>query len=718
MKCLHLSDLHFGAHSKEMADSLKAWVRDRGVDVIICTGDLADDPDDGLLGEASDYLASLAKLCTDGGPLHPKLLLVPGNHDYRKKGFLWWGKYEPYFRIFGDHTKDHFFEDERVWIYTFDSSSRGKAGGSGLVGEDQIRAFHNRCAELKQNPSFVRALKIAAVHHHPLPVNWDHEFRDRWLTMTDAGSFLAALLFERVDLVLHGHEHKLCRSRLSSTLGENDHELTVVSLGASLKKVTNPEKNWLGLIHVDPEEVRIEFFGSVGKAFGPEPVGDAQIVRSRSRIRNDRFADWAQSAGYCYERICSVTELTRDGDARRRVELAGLRITDDKTSRRSGHAFQLPASHGYIDRFHCAGTDCSPVADPPPVPKIGKPQPIQLRFGTPVSSARMASYSYGWYSVNSFAMDSWEFDHMYQNELHRLAQIEFTHYIVEDPTEELAVALQFPDGFEWKTPPRIRVTEPNPETDPRTWAHLDREEEELLRNRALRTFDGLNLVVLQVPRPRHRMCYGIQWNVEPRSRRLPPDSVLRKLSGLKEKFRKVNSAQQKQVQELLALTIQAARDALMSSPWMGPLEASFLFVDAATKLSVLGAVLHDGVLSTPLVYDGISFEYGYGIAGRAFKTNVPRLYVATENSDEPDYYQTEKAGLAHKVLISLPVRPPDDSTEAPFDPYGVLSLGSSEAACPLATAGFGPNGERMEEFQREIDRRFFAELTRVFLEAV
>ena len=152
------------------------------------------------------------------------------------------------------------------------------------------------------------------------------------------------------------------------------------------------------------------------------------------------------------------------------------------------------------------------------------------------------------------------------------------------------------------------------------------------------------------------------------------------------------------------------------TPWNGPLEASFLFFDGNSKLLMLGAVLHDGGKeNTPLEYNNIFFPYGYGIAGRAFKTNSPRLYVAMENSTEPDYYHLETTGIQHKVLISLPVRLPRAPGTGNCEPYGVLSFGSSEADCPLATTNYGPRGHRMEAFQAEMDKNFFKELCLIFL---
>ena len=63
--------------------------------------------------------------------------------------------------------------------------------------------FHARYEELSdRHPHFREdAFKILAVHHHPLPVNWDSDWKQRWLTeCTNAVAFFQPLLYDGLTL--------------------------------------------------------------------------------------------------------------------------------------------------------------------------------------------------------------------------------------------------------------------------------------------------------------------------------------------------------------------------------------------------------------------------------------------------------------------------------------------------------------------------------------
>ncbi|MBI1787484.1 MAG: metallophosphoesterase [Acidobacteria bacterium] len=61
MRILHISDLHFGAHSAAIADDLVSQVRKHNPDVVLATGDLADNPRRGHFSAARDFLDKLVK---------------------------------------------------------------------------------------------------------------------------------------------------------------------------------------------------------------------------------------------------------------------------------------------------------------------------------------------------------------------------------------------------------------------------------------------------------------------------------------------------------------------------------------------------------------------------------------------------------------------------------------------------------------------------------
>ena len=148
--------------------------------------------------------------------------------------------------------------------------------------------------------------------------------------------------------------------------------------------------------------------------------------------------------------------------------------------------------------------------------------------------------------------------------------------------------------------------------------------------------------------------------------------------------------------------------------WSGPIEASLWLFDGKNKLTSPVAVVEDGDEVTNAFRRKIFLQYGMGIAGRAFKTNRPRVYVYVPpedaQKDEPDYYIPLEGTPAHKVLVALPIHLPVSKqvfTRHPSIyeskvPYGVLCLGSEFAECPLAQLRLPEEIKKLIVFQHSM----------------
>jgi 3',5'-cyclic AMP phosphodiesterase CpdA len=705
---LHISDLHFGAHDKALANSLLRHVESQPPDVIVCTGDLADEPEEELLREAGDYLRKLAMHCK----LAPPVIVAPGNHDYRKKGFTILGGGEPFFKVFGDYPKSHFYVDQGVWICRFDSASGGALGGSGEIGADEIDAFHNEFEKLtRSQPGFASAIKIAAVHHHPLPVNWDYGFKDRWLTMTNAGSFLSMLLSRRVDLVLHGHEHLQCKSRLWSTLGGEDKDITVISLGATLRKVSNPERNWFARIRVEDGAVSATFHQSTGKKFEQTPAEPPLPVRTAEAARQVAFEEAAARAGYRYREVAANMVLLADGDAWRSVEYQGFRVTRVGSPRRNRHELLgLNSTSGYLDCFHTAGDAGPRRQERPASGTMGAG--IDIVFDPPVPMNSETNYWYRSWWVNAFAMHGDEFRYLYPAQQTN-DRTEFSQIIVRDPIEELSVSVQFPEDFEPAGPPRIRVTRPVEGQPPRTWPRVEQPE-----GAGLHYYLSLGSATARIRHPRIGLSYGIEWSVRERKAehpKRPPAQPELDIRAITRKWEKgLDAEKQDKLVTVIGQALIAARKALMADEqgcaWQGFAEASFSRFDAASgHLRILAAV-EGRDLVVPVDGSSISFPYGRGIAGRAFKTKSPRWYIREEQSyqDQPGFYEEIPGQTPHEVVLGLPVRCP---AETPGDPYGVICFGSTEVNCPMVLR---KNLAKVTAFQDDLERFLYWEFRTIF----
>ena len=456
MRILHISDLHFGAHDAALSHGLLRKMEGLKPDVIVCTGDLADGPDREKLQQAKQFISDLAKSCTEPEKSAADLIVVPGNHDYRNSGFL--QKKNSYPTVFGECETEYFNKDHKpaVWIFGFNSAVEGKVGGSGMVSEDELDRFHSKFDEMSDThgAAFENAIKIVAVHHHPLPVNWSHNFKDRWLTMTNSGRFLSAVLLRKVDLILHGHEHLQARAGFWSSLGNNDHEVKVISLGATLRKVDSPNKNWFCLITVDDRGTRAQFYPSVGSGWPEAPEKDCFEIRP-----GKAWDEYAASQGYQYREVASITTVDDDGDAWRVVESEDLMISKEKCDRANGQPLDLPSTSGYLQVLQASGKGAflARVEKPIPRPERARTWSTKLIFDTPLVSLTPESYSYKWCAVNSFALDKLQFDCMYGRKPGRLNDQEFTHYSVVDPIQELTLVVRFP--LVWIIHERVKARE-------------------------------------------------------------------------------------------------------------------------------------------------------------------------------------------------------------------------------------------------------------------
>ena len=689
MKIVHITDLHFGSHNEQLASTLPSRIATIKPDLVLATGDLVDTPDKQLFKVALDFLKSLEGSCA---PLpdpsdvdRPRVIAIPGNHDVFSKGVL-----PTFHKTYGDilgHLKSHYyFRHEKVWVYGFNSAQRLLATGE--VPDEELARFHNEYDRLlREAADFQRAFKIVIVHHHPLPVNWQTDSKQQLLTFVNAGAFISAMLTRKIDLVLHGHEHLQAISHLRSTLGgKGDAELTVVSLGATLKRVINPALNWFNVISIETEkDVTLETFPSKGVVF--ESSGQYSELRSSDQTRTTAFERWKEQAGYQYDEVASVADLRVDGDCHRVVEYDGLEILKADSPRAKAHEIQIPPTSGYIECLRAEPDQESHYQElhlDEEGSQLQRPRATSatIRYGSNLSLnvGDKISYKCSWWSVNSFAMDEWQFRRKYPED-HGL--IEFTHFPVVDPIKDLTVVVRFPKGFAPRSRPQIRVTNAdNAKMDNREWAYRNDLKKELEQLRALRYLESVGIAALRVSTPEQGCCYGIEWRV-PKGKGVTVDKIVAQVQARVVKA--VSSGRRSEFLETLLNVGKMAREQLLKN-WEGPLWISLMMWDESiNKLVVISAAKLGLGDSKEWDLSELQLAYGEGIAGRAFKTNECRFYehLFDQQEKDPTYYRPVAGQEPEALLLSIPLQSSKHSEHV----YGVLNLSSPESDCPLDLAG-------------------------------
>jgi 3',5'-cyclic AMP phosphodiesterase CpdA len=193
----HLSDLHFGlsADAERMAAALCHTLLTAKVDHVVVSGDITHR---GRRDELARFEQVFHPLLRTG-----RMTVVPGNHD----------------RL-GDDLCAEITGGARVstaaadglHIVRVDSTAphnRSWLASHGRIERDELAAIE---AALDDAPA--RALRVLALHHHPLPLPED-SLTERLVTRLGSancselalGPELVGRLCGRCDLLLHGHRH-------------------------------------------------------------------------------------------------------------------------------------------------------------------------------------------------------------------------------------------------------------------------------------------------------------------------------------------------------------------------------------------------------------------------------------------------------------------------------------------------------------------------------
>jgi predicted phosphodiesterase len=581
-------------------------------------------------------------------------------------------------------------------------------------------------------------LRVALVHHHVVHYPGQQIEHKGYEFMVDSPRLLDFLKHYDFDIVLTGHKHQAYQD----VHRWKEKEIFVIG-GPTVGGYSQQEFRGIRLVTVESNqsERRVEIQNlNLKLANDPqELMSEGKLKPLISRIPPETILKRAAAEkGYSYREVASITNLAQDGDAHRIVECEDLIIKDESCPRAQTHPLHFPPTSGYLDRLLVTGANHTviPSGDFPEDRSAKTSDDLFLSFDPPLSSNKKVSYRYEWLAVNGFAMDKLQYTRKYGSQ-GRMRNIEYTHLIPEDPIEELTVVVQFPEGFKLSKPPRLRIAKVNKkQADSRLW-EVDRPTERFLEdNHALRYYESINIAALRVKTPDAALAYGIQWDLPDAPAREGVErlrNILERLCGDEDACLKT-----------LARVLEASREMLLQG-WNGELDGCIMAFQMYPEGSgSVGGALHVtlAVRQRPAKLDGSHLlaqdilklrgkviPYGLGIAGRAFKANRIRLYIAnpqkspsatfdTSDRIEPDYYLPVPGTLSHKTVIVLPLHVPVEdeifldkpAVYATREPYGVLNIGSESDQCPVAK--LLREGEyQLLHFQHLVNKKMFAELS-------
>lgn len=234
LRFAHVSDLHAGAMTETSAQRLIDDVRRQGADATIVSGDLT------MRAKAGEFEIALALL----NELPQPQLLVPGNHDVPL--------YNPARRMLLPYSKyltstgaelDSVLELDGAKILGLNSMPRWRWKG-GRISARQIQLIDD---VLGAGPA--GGLRVVAMHHPPLAHGS--------ATVRGRGALLRALVSNRVDLVLAGHNHipAIKPIAIPDEAGNGAEVLEVVAGTATSTRVRGGiERSWM---HITTDNAEI-----------------------------------------------------------------------------------------------------------------------------------------------------------------------------------------------------------------------------------------------------------------------------------------------------------------------------------------------------------------------------------------------------------------------------------------------------------------------------
>jgi len=320
---LHLSDLHFRASTRTVGEkeqflnSLETCLttcRQEGTafDLVLVTGDLVDGAElgvDAWRAALDKTRAYLENLCLHVA-VDPRqgLRVIPGNHDFRWKGNLYVTALKDAFeKTFADYRGHMLYTKLNLLLACFDSNATTyrfelAKGRVDMAEFDQLARRIGDLPSEHRTQAEKTALRLALVHHHPLPIaesevleprsRWDWVFgrqlegAPEYMLLRNSGTFLHRLLRDNFRLVLHGHLHKRGYWRPSTFSGGEDRWLEIIAAGSAGSPGPGDAHTFNVVRIRHPEQIdSVHYqFQSEGHILDPVPMSTAGYEQVRAQI--------------------------------------------------------------------------------------------------------------------------------------------------------------------------------------------------------------------------------------------------------------------------------------------------------------------------------------------------------------------------------------------------------------------------------------------------
>lgn len=180
---IQISDLHFGSEFREdYFNNVVNFITDNKPDALVCTGDIVHK---GRYAQYKGFVKLYERLKNIGVPL----LTIPGNHDVKNNGLI-------FFERFIAPRRSRIVLEELDTIIVGLCSAKDDMS-EGEITDEQLAWLARQFNKNLEN-------RIIALHHHVIAVPYSGR---KNTTLLDAGELIELTQLFEVDLVIMGHKH-------------------------------------------------------------------------------------------------------------------------------------------------------------------------------------------------------------------------------------------------------------------------------------------------------------------------------------------------------------------------------------------------------------------------------------------------------------------------------------------------------------------------------
>ncbi len=734
----HISDLHFGVGVEETTLAmLRQILLDQAPDVLIVSGDQAHQPFPWQMRKAAKFLEDLTR---DLPWRVPRVVVIPGNHDYKLWGNVglrrltrvpyavyfeqqglakrWWQRLGDYLslsanalwpggRRLRDGLEVQEYADLGVIVTAFNSNTLAEMMAAGRVEREILRQFAEYATWRQSRLSFDFQFKIAVVHHHPAPIAFMPDgalgrLQESFMVFYNAGTFLYLVDLHGFHLVLHGHKHLAGLSRVSHPASSGPGEVAVAAAGSAAHPHPDDSRgnhlNLIDLFEDDTARLTSWFFSSAVLKKVPETLNVS--LHDLTEVQRRRHAIYSKRRGYSFSRLEKRVAITVDGYSLTQESFHGLRVTIE-----TGIS-DLPLDRRTSSPCYLRGA--SLLSSSLPLLEISLP-PGQSGLRSLVGRFELGrrclpnrepfDFAFQYLLMNGHALSAQEFQRRYVD---APLSAEYSTITCEHACEELTLFVEFPneghlEGLRYSAaalylPAPLRELDVDPDDDLKLHATESERAATGLRKEG-------RCLVLRVVRPVPGFMYRLSWKfrAEQNPKRPPLEIETTAFAGQRKLLEAARGAAtrdpvaQAHYAQICGLVDVLAKELQQQLGAREELEASVMvFDEAALKLRIVAA--NFGHIDELARVELIS---GEGCGGFSFEKVRTLLFHPSRDSIgyyiRAAEYAAVKPGAGALVdqdyLVTIPWLYP---AEWPADPslqklvVGVVSIGSRKVDSRLA----------------------------------